>query len=104
MAPISTFPLLSALALVGAVIMLVAVELERRRGRRVLATALARPASVERAWVSPPDAAGLRSLFVKPVGAARPSTVASDFEVDEIVRRFWLAGIRIGYERDDVAA
>lgn len=104
MVPISPLPFLPALAVAGAAVALLGAELERRRARRVLAAAFARPASVERAWVSPPDAAGLRSLFVKPVGAARPSTVASDFEVDEIVRRFSLAGIRIGYDHDDVAA
>ena len=104
MAPISPLPFLTSLAFAGAAVALLGIEFERRRARRVLAAAFARPASVERAWVSPPDAAGLRCLFVKPVGVARPSTVASDFEVDDIVRRFSLAGIRIGYEHDDVAA
>ncbi len=104
MIPLPALTLLTSLALSGAAVAMMGIALERRRAGRVLATAFARPASVERAWVSAPDETGQRSLLVKPVGAARPSTVASDFEVDEIVRRFSLAGIRIGYERDDVAA
>ena len=81
-----------------------AFELERLRARRVLAAAIRQPQTVEKAWVSPPDEAGLRRLFVKPVGEVRALTVAMDFEVDDVVRRFSLAGIRIGYEREDVAA
>jgi len=95
---------LSAAAFIGVAALMAAFELERQRAHRVLATAFARPASVERAWVSPPDEAGLRRLFVKPVGDARTSTVAVDFEVDDVVRRFSLAGVRVGYEREDVAA
>ena len=99
-----TLLLLTATCLAGLAAMVAAFELERQRARRVLAAALTKPHSVEKAWVSPPDEAGLRRLFVKPVGTARPSTVAMDFEVDEVVRRFSLAGIRIGYEQEDAAA
>lgn len=95
---------LTSLAFAGGAVALMGIAIERQRARRVLAAALSRPASVERAWVSAPDETGLRSLFVQRVGDARPSTVASDFEVDEVVRRFSQAGIRIGYAHDDLAA
>ncbi len=72
--------------------------------RRLVSLALARPQGVEQAWVSPPDAEGQRRLYVMTVGAARPRTVALDFEVDDVVRQFTLAGIKIGYERVDMAA
>ena len=85
------------------VFMRVAIEIERLGARRLLAAALRTPRSVERAWVSPPDEDGLRCLVVKPVGAARARTVALDFEVDETVRRFSLAGIRVGNSEHLVA-
>ncbi len=71
--------------------------------KRLVSRALTTPQAVEQAWVSPPDAEGLRRLFVKPIGA-RPRTVAVDFEVDDVVRQFTLAGIKIGYERTDSVA
>ena len=104
MASISAFTLLSCAVFACGAFALVAVEVERLRARRVLAAALTRPHSVERAWVSTPDEDGLRCLFVKPVGAAPARTVAMDFEVDEVVRRFSLAGIRIAYEHEGSAA
>ena len=82
---------------------LVGLEIERQRARRLLVAALSKPQTVERAWVPAPDESGLRCLFVKPFGAGRAGTVAMDVEVDEIVRRFSQAGIRIGHE-EDVAA
>lgn len=95
---------LTCVTLVSATATLIAFEIERLRARRVLATALMTPRSVEKAWVSPPDEDGLRRRFVKPVGIRRAATVAMDFEVDEVVRRFSLAGIRIGFEHDESAA
>ena len=41
---------LSAAAFIGVAALMAAFELERQRAHRVLATAFARPASVERAW------------------------------------------------------
>ncbi len=93
----------AAVALASCAVLILAIELDRRRMRRLVDRALAMPQVVEQAWVSPPDAEGLRRLFVKAVGNARPRTVAVDFEVDEVVRRFTLAGIKIGYERHDIA-
>jgi hypothetical protein len=104
MTSIASLALLTSAAFIGVAALLAGFELERQRAKRVLAVALRRPQSVEKAWVSPPDEAGLRRLYVKPVGDARALTVAMDFEVDEVVRRFSLAGIRIGFEHEDVAA
>ena len=98
-----TLMLLTSAAFATIALMLMAFELERRRGRRVLASALLSPQSVEKAWVSAPDESGMRCLYVKAVGAAREHTVAIDREVDEVVRRFTLAGIRIGGEEDTAA-
>ena len=95
-----TLMLLTSAAFTAVALMLMAFEVERRRGRRALAAALLSPQSVERAWVSAPDESGMRGLYVKAVGAAREHTVAIDREVDEVVRRFTLAGIRIGDEED----
>ena len=92
----------TAVALASCAVLVVGIELDRRRVRRLVDRALASPKSVEQAWVSPPDAEGLRRLFVKAVGSSRPRTVAVDFEVDDVVRRFTLAGIKIGYERTDI--
>jgi hypothetical protein len=75
------------------------LEVDRRRMRRLVSTAVRHPQAVEQAWVSPPDAQGLRRLFVKTAGQPHARTVAMDFEVDEVVRRFSLAGIRVGFER-----
>ena len=83
---------------------MLACEIERQRARRLLSAVLTQPQSVEKAWVSPPDAQGQRLLYVKVFGAARARTVAMDFEVDDVVRRFSLAGIRIAFEREDCAA
>lgn len=94
----------AAVALASCAILILGIELDRQRMKRLVSQALTTPQTVEAAWVSPPDAEGLRRLFVKPVGSARAHTVAMDFEVDEVVRRFTLAGIEIGYERSDVAA
>jgi hypothetical protein len=104
MSSISPLTLVSCAVFTCGAVALVGVEIERLLARRVLVAALTRPQSVERAWVSPPDAEGLRCLFVKSVGATRARTVAMDFEVDEVVRRFALAGIRIGYEQEGGAA
>ena len=93
----------AAVALASCAVLILAIELDRQRTRRLVDKALTMPHVVEQAWVSPPDAEGLRRLFVKAVGSARPRTVAVDFEVDDVVRRFTLAGIKIGYERRDVA-
>ncbi len=101
---INLFTVASCFVFAGGLTALLNVELQRVRAKRVLATALQTPQSVEKAWVSPPDEDGLRCLFVKPVGIARPSTVAMDFEVDEVVRRFSLAGIHIGFEHEALAA
>ena len=98
-----TLMLLTSAAFTAIALMLMAFEVERRRGRRVLAAALLSPQSVERAWVSAPDESGMRCLYVKAVGAAREHTVAIDREVDEVVRRFTLAGIRIGHDEDAAA-
>ena len=95
-----TLMLLTSAAFTVMALMLMAFEVERRRARRVLAAALLSPQSVEKAWVSAPDESGMRCLYVKAVGAAREHTVAIDREVDEVVRRFTLAGIRIGNEED----
>ena len=83
---------------------MLAFERDRQRARRSVRSAIATPKSVAAAWVSPPDAEGQRCLFVKPAGSSRAHTVAIDWEVDEIVRRFSQAGIHIGYERDELAA
>ena len=104
MSSISSFTLLSCAVFTCGASALVAVEIERLRARRVLATALTKPQTVEKAWVSPPDEDGQRCLFVKPVGPGRARTVAMDFEVDDVVRRFSQAGIRIGYEHEGIAA
>jgi hypothetical protein len=104
MSPLSPFTLFSCTVFASGALALAAVEIERLRARRMLATALVQPQTVEKAWVSPPDDAGLRCLFVKAVGATRPRAVAMDFEVDDIVRRFSLAGIRIGFEHEALAA
>ena len=98
-----TLMLLTSAAFTTIAFMLMAFEVERRRARRVLAAVLLSPQSVEKAWVSAPDESGMRCLYVKAVGAAREHTVAIDHEVDEVVRRFTLAGIRIGYEEDTAA-
>ena len=98
-----TLTLLTSAAFTTIALMLIAFEVERRRARRVLAAALLSPQTVEKAWVSPPDESGMRCLYVKAVGAAREHTVAIDHEVDDVVRRFSLAGIRIGYEEDAAA-
>ena len=97
----SALTLIAAALLAGTAAVLIGIELERRQARRVLRMALIRPQTVEKAWVSPPDETGLRCLFVKAVGEPRASTVAMDFEVDEVVRRFSQAGIPIGYEDED---
>jgi hypothetical protein len=75
------------------------LKVDRRRMRRLVSTAVRHPQAVEQAWVSPPDAEGQRRLFVKTAGQARAHTVAMDFDVDEVVRRFSIAGIRVGFER-----
>ncbi len=98
-----TLMLLTSAAFTTIALMLMAFEIERRRARRVLAGALLSPQSVEKAWVSAPDESGMRCLYVKPIGAAREHTVAIDHEVDEVVRRFSLAGIRVGYDEDTLA-
>lgn len=98
-----TLTLLTSAAFTTVAFTLIAFEVERRLARHVLAAALQSPQTVEKAWVSPPDESGLRCLYVKAVGAAREHTVAIDHEVDEVVRRFSLAGIRIGYEEDATA-
>ena len=98
-----TLMLLTSAAFTTIALMLMAFEIERRRARRVLAAALLSPQSVEKAWVSAPDESGMRCLYVKPIGAAREHTVAIDHEVDEVVRRFSLAGIRVGYDEDTLA-
>ena len=104
MSSISSFTFLSCAVFTCGALALIAVEIERLRARRVLAAALTMPQTVEKAWVSPPDEDGLRCLFVKPVGDSRARTVAMDFEVDDVVRRFSLAGIRIGFEHEGLAA
>ena len=103
MTSLSSLTLLPSAAFIAAAITLVAFEFERRRARRLLVAALTQPQTIEKAWLSAPDEMGLRCLFVKAVGAARASAVAMDFEVDEAVRRFSQAGIRIGYEDDVIA-
>ncbi|MGN6527914.1 MAG: hypothetical protein ACTHL8_16120 [Burkholderiaceae bacterium] len=80
------------------------LEVDRRRMRRLVSTAVRHPQAVEQAWVSPPDAEGLRRLFVKTAGQAHARTVALDFDVDEAVRRFSLAGIHVGFERAHAGA
>jgi hypothetical protein len=100
----STLLLSTALVMILAAGALAWLELARRRMKRRVAEAVLSPQSVEQAWVSPPDAEGLRRLFVKTAGDAQPHTVAMDFEVDEVVRRFSLAGIRVGFENTDIAA
>ncbi len=92
----------TAAALASAALAMVAAERDRQRARRIVRAALAAPQTVETAWVSPPDSEGQRCLFVKATGEARPHTVAMDWEVDEIVRRFSRAGIHIGYERGEL--
>ena len=99
-----TLMLLTSAAFTVIALMLVALEAERRRGRRVLAAALLSPQSVEKAWLSAPDESGMRCLYVKSIGAAREHTVAVDREVDDVLRRFALAGIRIGHEEEDASA
>jgi hypothetical protein len=80
------------------------LEIDRRRMRRLVSAAVRQPQAIEQAWVSPPDDEGLRRLYVKTAGRARVRTVAMDFEVDEVVRRFSLAGIRVGFERASAEA
>ena len=99
--PVTIMPW-AAVALASCAVLILAIELDRRRMQRLVSRALSTPQAVEQAWVSPPDAEGLRRLFVKPVGA-RARTVAVDFEVDDVIRQFTRAGIKIGYERSDVA-
>jgi hypothetical protein len=98
-----TLMLLTSAAFTAVALMLMAFEAERRRGRRVLAAALLSPRSVEKAWVSAPDESGMRCLYVKPVGGAREHTVAVDREVDDVLRRFSLAGIPVGHDDDFTA-
>jgi len=92
--------LLTAAALVVLALVLGAVELDRRHMRRLIFRALMTPQAIEQAWVSPPDEDGLRRLLVRTVDDATPRTVAMDFDVDDVVRRFTLAGIRVGYEHE----
>ena len=99
-----TLMLLTSAAFITVALMLTAFEVERRRGRRVLAAALLSPQSVERAWVSAPDESGMRCLYVKPVGGAREHTVAVDREVEDVMRRFSLAGISVGHDEEDLTA
>jgi hypothetical protein len=94
----------TAAGLAGLALVMFVFERERQRARRIVHAAIAAPQTVETAWVSPPDADGLRCLFVKPAGSERTHTVAIDWEVDEVVRRFSQAGIHIGYERNELAA
>jgi hypothetical protein len=96
-----TLMLLTSAAFTTIALMLMAFEVERRRGRRVLAAALLSPQSVERAWVSAPDESGMRCLYVKPVGGAREHTVAVAREVEDLIRRFSLAGIPVGHDEED---
>jgi len=103
MTALSSLTLLTSAAFIGAATTMLAFEFERQRARRLLAAALSKPQTVEKAWVSPPDESGLRCLFVKAIGTGRASTVAMDFEVDEVVRRFSQAGIRISYEDGAIA-
>ena len=79
---------------------LAGLEFDRRRMKRLVASTAERPEDVERAWVSPPDAEGLRRLIVKTAGH-RECTVSMDFDVDDAVRRFAQAGIRVGYEAEE---
>ncbi len=99
-----TLMLLTSAAFTAIALMLIAFEAERRRGRRVLALALLSPQSVEKAWLSAPDESGMRCLYVKAIGAAREHTVAVDREIDDVLRRFSLAGIPVGHEEEDAAA
>jgi hypothetical protein len=94
----------ASVALACCAMLILGIELDRRRMRRLVADALTTPQTVKHAWVSPPDAEGQRRLFVMPAGSARARTVAMDFEVDEVVRRFTLAGIKIDFEPTDIAA
>ncbi len=95
--------LTTAAAFVTLALALIAFERSRQRAGRIVRAALAAPQIVETAWVSPPDAEGQRRLFVKAAGERREHTVATDWEVDDLVRRFSQAGIRIGYERGEFA-
>ena len=104
MSSITLLTLGTSAAIVSAALALIGLEVERRHARRLVRVALATPQAVETAWVSPPDEQGQRMLFVKAVGQPRARTVAMDWEVDELVRRFSQAGIRIDYERESLAA